>query len=267
MTTPMENKFFSPKAEKPKAPEQKTEYFDFSTQERDQMARSFFGLSEEELSAFKNRIIENQGGVRIFVHPFYISRHPASYDERIESRNLKLTQEEAAKQLEEGFFRTVESVVDNHDSAPLIVFEEAGRIEETRELILAKLGKESLNFSESGIIFSPTEQGRGAPYRLQVVLAYADVREPANRAEIFYEASEKIFQEILLSLGIQTGTMGGAYFDDWYRPGDKLGACAGNVRKTFNDIDVPINLSRYSVTPREQLKEHYPTKQTRQKDS
>lgn len=262
----MENKLFTPKPEQPKTPEKKTEYFDFSSEERARMAETFFGLTEEELTVFKNRIAENQGGVRVFVHPFYISRYPLTYDDRIESRQLELTQEEAAKQLEEGFWRTVESVVNNPNSAPLIVYEEAEGLEETRERILARLGKESFDFAHNGIIFSPTEQGRGAPYRMQVVSAYAEVREPANRTEVFYEATQKIYQEILRSLGIQSGTMGGAYFDDWYRPGDKLGACAGNIRKIFNDIDIPINLSRYSVTPREQLSEHYQTKQTRQKD-
>ena len=230
------------------------------------MAETFFGLTEEELNLFKSRIAKNQGGVRVFVHPFYISRHPQTYHDRIENRNLKLTQEEAAKQLEEGFWRTVENVISNPDSAPLIVCEEADGLEETRERILARLDKESFDFAHNGIIFSPTESHRGAPYRMQAVLAYADVREPANRTEVFYEATQKIYQEILLSLGIQSGTMGGAYFDDWYRPGDELGACAGSVRQIFNDIDIPINLSRYSVTPREQLSEHYQTKQTRQKD-
>jgi hypothetical protein len=262
----MENKQFTPKVEPPKTPEKKTEFFDFSPEQKTRMAETFFGLTEEELAAFKNRIAENQGGVRVFVHPFYISRYPVSYDERIENRNLKLTREEALQQLEEGFWRTVESVVNNPNSAPLIVYEEADILDETRERILAKFNKESFDFAQSGIIFSPTEPGRGAPYRMQVVTAYEEVREPANRTEVFYEATQKIYQEILRSLGIQSGTMGGAYFDDWYRPGDKLGACAGNVRKTFNDIDIPINLSRYSVTPREQLSEHYHTKQTRQKD-
>jgi hypothetical protein len=264
----MENKQFTPKVEPPKTPEKKTEFFDFSPEQTARMAETFFGLTEEELAVFKNRIAKNEGHVRIFVHPFYVSAHPESYARRSEIHGYDdISQEEAAKHLEEGFLKTVRSVADNKDSAPLIIFEEESQIEETRKTILEKLQRESLNFAESGIIFSPTEQGRGAPHRKQIVSVYENVREPAERSEVFYEAAQKIYEEILSTLNIQSGTMGGAYFDDWYRPGDELGACAGNVRKTFNHLNIPINLSRYTISPREQLKKHYPTKQTREKDS
>lgn len=244
---------------------------EFAREEREIMAREFFGLSADEFAAFKKRITENQGHVRAFVHPFYISRHPEHYTNKIGTHKYSETDPTiAAEHLENGFLRTVENVIKDPDSVPLIIFEDEDLVEQTRQDIQARLGK-PIEFTGSGIIFSATgkasdgSSASGSPSPEMVRAAYQQVRPDAVDAKIDYESNFRIYEEVLKALGIQSVTMGGAYFLDWYRPEDKLGACAGNVRKIFNRLDIPVNLSRYSVTPREQLATHYPTKQTRDK--
>lgn len=267
----MENKFLSPQlSESPKKPEKEgsQEKLVFSEQERQHLSQEFFGISEEEFFAFKKRIERNKGNVRIFVHPFYISRYPEFYANKIDIHGYEETNPEvAAQELETGFWRTLQNVTQNTDSAPLIIFEDEDCIEETRKHILKKFGVDTFDFTKQGILFSATGKNwqgsaTGAPSKEGIAQAYKKVRH-VDEIELTYEDTLQVFRDTLTPLDIKAGTMGGAYFLESVRSLDRLAACAGTVRQIFNSLDIPINLSRYSVTPREQLKEHYRTKQTR----
>ena len=101
------------------------------------------------LKICRQRLNSVEGHLRIWVHPLYTEQYPNSALYHLDGFDLGNVQEK----LRSAFFRTIDSVAKNHKSSPVVIYEEKGKINETKQLISTHLNCETSALEKIGIIF------------------------------------------------------------------------------------------------------------------
>lgn len=127
--------------------------------EDDLIAENLLGISGEELAAFRERIAQVNGHLRVSVHPLYTERWRNVNKTSVESLGKDNT--ETNTFLREGFEKTLHSVVERSDSSPLLIFTDVDYVTETRRFIDEVFGAKDMHLARSGIVMCPTVPGHG----------------------------------------------------------------------------------------------------------
>lgn len=115
-------------------------------------------LSENSFISFKDRLQNNQGHLRIWVHPLYTQQWPGTVKGRLGDADIT----EVQNNLRTTFLKTASSVASNQNSSPMVVYEAVKKIEETKSLIADNLNCDVAELEDKGIIFIPTESSSPA---------------------------------------------------------------------------------------------------------
>ena len=200
-------------------------------------------MSEDFNQTVKN-ISERLGLIRVYVHPFYISK-----DKTMDQGDPKV--QDLSKKIESGLWKNLDSVYRSPKSAPLFIFEEKNEMDSLKSKIIGKYGK-----IPPGIFMIPTEEGTGIP----------DIKIFGNREnEIPYEQMtteeiefKQIFKKLFFDiLKVRSIILGGAYFDlETSDKGEQVPVkCAGDIYRWFKEIGVTdIKLSRFLELDRDELR-------------
>lgn len=114
---------------------------------------NFLGLTVDELNDFRQRLGLSEGHLRIWVHPLYTEQWPKSVPNSPSEEESSYIQ----NKLKSGFLRAISSVTKNPQSSPLLVYEAANMISNTRDTIASSLGVDVDELGSLGVAFIPTE--------------------------------------------------------------------------------------------------------------
>ncbi len=241
----------------------------------DRVIEKALGLDASGLTTLRERIRENGGLIRAFVHPFYGSKSRMS--ERNERRAL------AYDFVEEGAIRHANSAADNR-AAPMFLFEEEAFLEDARQRL-----QENISRVETSIFIIPTSAGAGYidPHVSHQALSGSDwyaeatseekimrqksleirhghlkniteadplrpyVEGSVRKAEQMLEAplmaqsiqaSNHLMTILLKGLGVKKIVVGGMYLRD---DPEELVGCVGAIIKVAKEQGITVSLSKY----------------------
>lgn len=159
----------------------------------ERIAEHMLNATPEDLKAFRDRIRNVNGTVRLAVHPLYIERHKNTFG-KSQSRSA----EDVHAELSQGFDRTLKSVGKSEISAPIIVFEEETFLKQTNEYISRVTGIAEKDLMAHGIAICPTDRGSGALSAKHTSKAYESVQPvPADEQYDALKAENDAMWEII----------------------------------------------------------------------
>jgi hypothetical protein len=254
----------------------------YELSERDQaraedIIRGILDIDEQELLKLRERVRQNDGYVRIFVHPFFNStsrRRRNKFGSPVWS---------SADFVEEGALKHIRSTATER-TAPLFLFEEAERISDAEKKI------QDAAIDQKGVYVIPTsfqagriDQKLTAPLtvgsdlyrnayaaeqkrRLEKINSYQRMLERSGNEHgkraarelisgetekqkdisvedaIASELSEQVISVLFKGLGVKKIMVGGLYIED---SNDRLLGCVTHVIKIANRMKIPVALSKY----------------------
>lgn len=198
----------------------------------DGVIEKVLSLDASGLATLRERIRENGGLIRVFVHPF------DSYKPRIGQRNEARSR--AYDFVEEGATRHISSASDQR-SAPVFLLEEESFLEDARQKV-----QENIHGVAAGIFIIPTSAESGyidSRVSLQALSGsdwYTKATAEAQNLEV--PASDHLMAILLRGLGVKKIIVGGMYVRD---DPEVLVGCVGTIIKVAKEQGITVSLSKY----------------------